>query len=61
MLISRSIFTQRNTDKVSHFKYLGIWLSDDLTWSTHIELNMLAAKQGDFLDIYIAQVYSAYI
>ena len=23
--------------KVSHFKYLGIWLSDDLTWSIHIE------------------------
>ena len=32
-----TIFTERYPDKVSHFKYLGIWLSDDLTWSTHIE------------------------
>ena len=24
-------------EKVRHFKYLGIWLSDDLTWSKHIE------------------------
>ena len=23
--------------KVNYFKYLGIWLSDDLTWSIHIE------------------------
>ena len=25
------------TEKVRHFKYLAIWLSDDLTWSKHIE------------------------
>ena len=24
-------------ERVRHFKYLGIWLSDDLTWSKHIE------------------------
>ena len=24
-------------EKVRHFKYLGIWVSDDLTWSKHIE------------------------
>ena len=24
-------------DSVSHFKYLGIWISEDLTWSKHVE------------------------
>ena len=24
-------------EQVTHFKYLGIWVSDDLTWNNHIE------------------------
>ena len=24
-------------EHVSHFKYLGVWISDDLTWSKHVE------------------------
>ena len=24
-------------ERVSHFNYLGIWVSDDLTWNNHIE------------------------
>jgi len=24
-------------ESVSHFKYFGVWISDDLTWSKHVE------------------------
>ena len=46
MLISRSrshrlnfvIFLNgRQLEKVKHFKYLGLWISDDLSWTYHIE------------------------
>ena len=31
-----SILNQR-MEKVTEFKYLGVWLSDNMSWSTHIE------------------------
>ena len=46
MLISRSHSHQLNfvifwngkqLDQVKHFKYLGLWISDDLSWSYHVE------------------------
>ena len=27
----------RQLEKVKHFKYLGLWISDDLSWTYHIE------------------------
>ena len=47
MLISRScsrpcifpslFLNSSKLERVSHFKYLGVWISDDLSWSKHIE------------------------
>ena len=28
-------------EKVTEFKYLGVWLSDNMSWSTHIEKSVL--------------------
>ncbi len=32
-------------DKVSSFKYLGVNISDDLTWTTHIQTQVKKARQ----------------
>ena len=45
MFISRSrsfnfpplLLNGSKLEKVSHFKYIGVWISDDLSWSKHIE------------------------
>ena len=37
-----SILNQR-MEKVTEFKYLGVWLSDNMSWSTHIEKSSTTA------------------
>ena len=47
MLISRRCKMRKNfpplylnnvqIESVSHFRYLGVWISDDLSWSKHVE------------------------
>ena len=37
-------------ERVSVFKYLGVWLSDDLSWSHHIDIvTMKATKQAGLI------------
>ena len=35
--ISQLNISSRTLDRVSEFKYLGIWLTENLSWSKHIE------------------------
>ena len=32
-------------ESVSHFRYLGVWISDDLTWSKHVETICCKARR----------------
>ena len=55
MFISRRRNRQQNSpsfylgdtliQSVSHFKYLGVWISDDLSWSTHVEVICCKARR----------------
>ena len=40
-------------EKVSSFKYLGVTISDDLTWSKHIQTTVCHPKQEELLACYI--------
>ena len=53
MLISRSrqkshpslLLDSSPLEQVSHFKYLGVWISDDLTWTKHISAVTCKARR----------------
>ena len=44
-------------EQITHFKYLGIWVSDDLTWNNHIEA--ICSKAHRHLG-YIFSMFSQY-
>ena len=55
-LVSSVLFTIKNLEieKVECFKYLGVWLSSNLTWNKHIEeICKSASKQTGIIFIKI--------